>query len=474
MAGEEARRDAGTVLLGLEDQFHDVGFIPDARVAPSVIERISRSRGVDFGKRRTAIVAGENGAIQQVEQVRLVGLHPAGDGETVDQGALATAAVELQAVQHLEAGSVVAVGAVGVGSQFHRGVRTVGLGHVGLELPEGTEDRLADVAGSLAATRMEASRLARVENERAWMRLRSKLFEEGGRVFRMGALLRVQAPSAELPAPTSLMKKVIEDLSAYDAVLQLPDLYRGLAARLVADDLHLRPAADLVNALTSHKDLIALTPSESYGFERWTSKANLDEELEVVRIAARLRDYFFPRATLSQEQRRAFPWTMRQWQAAETLANMERLIVLTGPPGAGKTKVILPITDPYVVHHGALGSFATVYAYGPAVKEIMAVVASQPGVDVVLDKAEGCARFELPEDRMGDLIVVSGGPKGSKVLGTSRDKHDLSGLNEPLRSHGGLTEQEIPLIANCKFKNAPAALRNFDAFALGCNNIVEA
>lgn len=148
--------------------------------------------------------------------------------------------------------------------------------------------------------------------------------------------------------------------------------------------------------------------------------------------------------------------------------------VLDAKFGAGKTKVILPITDPYVVHHGALGSFATVYAYGPAVKEIMAVIASQPGIDVVLDRQEGCARFELPEDRMGDVIVVSGGATGSKVLGTSRDKHDLSGLNEPLRSHGGLTEQEIPVIANRKFKNAPAALRNFDAFALGCNNIVEA
>jgi phosphonoacetate hydrolase len=75
---------------------------------------------------------------------------------------------------------------------------------------------------------------------------------------------------------------------------------------------------------------------------------------------------------------------------------------------------------------------------------------------------------------MGDVIVVSGGPQGSKVLGTSRDKHDLSGLNEPLRSHGGLTEQEIPVIANRKFKNPPAQLRNFDAFALGCNNILEA
>src|SRR5205085_8792911 len=29
--------------------------------------------------------------------------------------------------------------------------------------------------------------------------------------------------------------------------------------------------------------------------------------------------------------------------------------------GKGKSRVILPITDPYVVHHGALGSFATIY-----------------------------------------------------------------------------------------------------------------
>ena len=147
--------------------------------------------------------------------------------------------------------------------------------------------------------------------------------------------------------------------------------------------------------------------------------------------------------------------------------------VLDAKFGAGKTKVILPITDPYVVHHGALGSFATVYAYGPDVKEVMALIAKQDGIDAVLDKKQGCARYELPEDRMGDVIVVSGGPKGSKVIGTSRDKHDLSGLNEPLRSHGGLTEQEIPVISNRKFKDAPAHLRNFDAFLLGCNHIVE-
>lgn len=142
--------------------------------------------------------------------------------------------------------------------------------------------------------------------------------------------------------------------------------------------------------------------------------------------------------------------------------------------GTGTARVILPITDPYVQHHGALGSFATVYVKGPATNEISDFIAKQPGIDVVLGRAEGCARFELPEDRMGDIIVVSGGKTGSKVIGTSRARHDLSGLNEPLRSHGGLTEQTVPVIVNRKVQNLPNPLRNFDAFYIGCNCIIEA
>src|SRR4029077_14972402 len=38
--------------------------------------------------------------------------------------------------------------------------------------------------------------------------------------------------------------------------------------------------------------------------------------------------------------------------------------VLDAAYGETATRVILPITDPYVVHHGALGSFATVYVEG--------------------------------------------------------------------------------------------------------------
>jgi phosphonoacetate hydrolase len=141
--------------------------------------------------------------------------------------------------------------------------------------------------------------------------------------------------------------------------------------------------------------------------------------------------------------------------------------------GAGKAKVILPITDPYVAHHGALGSYATVYLNGVGSDAAARTILSMEGIDKVLTKAEACNAFELPEDRIGDLVVISGGPKASKVIGTSRAKHDLSGLDAPLRSHGGLTEQEIPVICNRKLKNLHAPLRNFGAFFIGCNNLAE-
>lgn len=136
----------------------------------------------------------------------------------------------------------------------------------------------------------------------------------------------------------------------------------------------------------------------------------------------------------------------------------------------GQARVVLTITDPYVVHHGALGSFCTLYlsqdadtdAYAAKIREL-------DGVLAVYSRAEGCAEFELPEERMGDLIVIS---EKHKVLGSSAASHDLSGLNEPLRSHGGLTEQRVPLLVN-----RPASglaedrrLRNFDIFDVALNH----
>jgi phosphonoacetate hydrolase len=142
---------------------------------------------------------------------------------------------------------------------------------------------------------------------------------------------------------------------------------------------------------------------------------------------------------------------------------------LDGWLGAAKARVILPITDPYVVHHGALGSFALVYVPEPVPHDAVAErIAGLPGIEIVLTRAEAAARFELPSDRIGDLVVVS---RIDTVIGTSRDRHDLSGLDVPLRSHGGLSEQRVPLLVNRNVGLQPESRRwrNFDAFDLGLN-----
>jgi phosphonoacetate hydrolase len=137
--------------------------------------------------------------------------------------------------------------------------------------------------------------------------------------------------------------------------------------------------------------------------------------------------------------------------------------------GAERARVILPITDPYVVHHGALGSFATVYLPSDADRaDLIERIAELPGIEVVLPRALAAERFELPPDRIGDLVVVSG---RSTVIGSGRAKHDLSGLDVPLRSHGGLSEQRVPLILNRRIEGLDATRRwrNFDAFELALN-----
>ncbi len=137
--------------------------------------------------------------------------------------------------------------------------------------------------------------------------------------------------------------------------------------------------------------------------------------------------------------------------------------------GKDRARVILPITDPYVVHHGALGSFALVYLPAPADQRMVAErIAELPGIEVVLTRAQAAEAFELPPDRIGDLIVVS---RRDTVVGTSQDRHDLSGLEVPLRSHGGTSEQKVPLLVNRRIAAQPEGRRwrNFDAFDLGLN-----
>ena len=139
--------------------------------------------------------------------------------------------------------------------------------------------------------------------------------------------------------------------------------------------------------------------------------------------------------------------------------------------GAGAARVILPITDPYVVHHGALGGFATAYLPdGADVAGLNARLAALEGVECALTRAQAAERFELPPDRIGDVVVVA---TAGKVLGSSPDRHDLSGLEEPLRSHGSLSEQRVPLYLNRPLRDVPheRRLRNFDVFDVALNHV---
>jgi phosphonoacetate hydrolase len=138
--------------------------------------------------------------------------------------------------------------------------------------------------------------------------------------------------------------------------------------------------------------------------------------------------------------------------------------------GEKKARVILPITDPYVAHHGALGSFATVYLPADAnAADMLTRLRTVDGIDVALPREDACRRFELPPDRIGDIVAIS---TVHKVLGTSRARHDLSGLTEPLRSHGGITEQTVPMISNRKITLPDdRKLRNFDIFDVALNHV---
>ena len=144
--------------------------------------------------------------------------------------------------------------------------------------------------------------------------------------------------------------------------------------------------------------------------------------------------------------------------------------------GAGAVRVICPITDPFVRHHGALGSFVRVYARGNAdVASLIAASAARPGVALALNGCDAAERFELPLDREADFVVLG---DDNTAIGATRAEHDLSGLaGHRLRSHGGLGEQRVPFILSRPLTPeyqriaATRRLRNFDIFDFALNGV---
>jgi phosphonoacetate hydrolase len=144
--------------------------------------------------------------------------------------------------------------------------------------------------------------------------------------------------------------------------------------------------------------------------------------------------------------------------------------------GAGSVRVICPIADPFVRHHGALGSFVRVHLRKPGdVRTMMAFSRSLPGVELVLDRRDVCEQFQLPLDREGDFAVFS---DRKAVVGARREDHDLSLLaGHRLRSHGGLAERRVPFLLSRPLnavyhKRAKAGpLYNYDIFDFALNGV---
>jgi phosphonoacetate hydrolase len=151
--------------------------------------------------------------------------------------------------------------------------------------------------------------------------------------------------------------------------------------------------------------------------------------------------------------------------------------LLDGEFGKGSFRVICPITDPYVAHHGSLGSFVTVYNSNqtspiPALQYILKI----EGVERVFNRQEATKVFELPPSRIGDLGVLA---DAATVIGTSPRDHDLSALGgSPLRSHGGLAEQQVPFVLSRPLdksyilKVGSERLRNFHIFDFALNGTI--
>jgi phosphonoacetate hydrolase len=148
--------------------------------------------------------------------------------------------------------------------------------------------------------------------------------------------------------------------------------------------------------------------------------------------------------------------------------------ILDAKFGKGDTKVICPITDAFVAHHGALGGFVRVWCRGRATPEqVIDAIKGLAGLESVLDKETACRLHDLPADREADVVVIA---TADVCVGAAERDHDLSGLKgHRLRTHGGVSEAKVPFILSAplndeyKLKAGAATLKSYQIFDYAIN-----
>ena len=145
--------------------------------------------------------------------------------------------------------------------------------------------------------------------------------------------------------------------------------------------------------------------------------------------------------------------------------------------GKGDTRVICPITDAFVAHHGALGGFVRVWCRGKATpRQVIDAIRGIEGLESVLDRETACRVHDLPPDREGDVVVIS---TAEVCVGAAEADHDLSGLEgHRLRTHGGVSESKVPFILSVplndqyRLKAGAATLKSYQIFDFALNGTV--
>ncbi|MFO1282138.1 MAG: phosphonoacetate hydrolase [Burkholderiales bacterium] len=148
--------------------------------------------------------------------------------------------------------------------------------------------------------------------------------------------------------------------------------------------------------------------------------------------------------------------------------------ILDAKFGKGDTRVICPITDAFVAHHGALGGFVRVWCRGRATpRQVIDAIRDLDGLESVLDKETACRLHDLPADREGDVVVIAA---ADVCVGAARADHDLSGLKgHRLRTHGGVSEAKVPFIVSAplsdayKLRAGLSTMRSYEVFDYAIN-----
>ena len=144
--------------------------------------------------------------------------------------------------------------------------------------------------------------------------------------------------------------------------------------------------------------------------------------------------------------------------------------------GAGTVRVICPIADPFVRHHGALGSFVRVHLRKAGdVPAMMAFARTLPGVELVSTSNRCASSSSFRSTGKGILPFSATAIRWSARGGEDHNLSQLAGHR--LRSHGGLGEQKVPFLlsrplnAEYRKRAKDGPLHNYDIFDFALNGV---